>query len=269
MDTTPTYSIDGAAFEDLEGFYDEIETKLLGGEPSGQSLDALDEILAGGVGLLPKEFRLIWEHSDLSRRQLKPRGMFAKLLEIIARHPNVELILSLGSAYRPAPSFDRSAAYATYARERVQDARAASVVGDATALALRGGCVDVAVSALAINFVALPHVAVSEMARVVRPGGCVAAYVWDYGGRMELIRAFWDAAVTLDPLAAAPANCARGPATAFRCSLIPPGTQPRPASTEAGRVTSLRATADPGEITACATAPTGWSDSVSRTSPRC
>jgi len=39
------------------------------------------------------------------------------------------------------------------------------------------------------------------MRRVCRPGGIVAAYVWDYSGRMELVRHFWDAAVALDPRA--------------------------------------------------------------------
>jgi hypothetical protein len=31
----------------------------------------------------------------------------------------------------------------------------------------------------------------------------VAAYVWDYAGRMDLMRYFWEAAVELDPAAAA------------------------------------------------------------------
>lgn len=39
------------------------------------------------------------------------------------------------------------------------------------------------------------------MARVTRPGGAVAAAVWDYGGEMTLLRAFWDAAAALDPAA--------------------------------------------------------------------
>jgi hypothetical protein len=39
------------------------------------------------------------------------------------------------------------------------------------------------------------------MARVARPGGAVAAYVWDYAEKMEMMRHFWDAAVTLDPAA--------------------------------------------------------------------
>ena len=32
--------------------------------------------------------------------------------------------------------------------------------------------------------------------------GVVAAYVWDYADRMQLMRYFWDAAVALDPAAA-------------------------------------------------------------------
>jgi hypothetical protein len=40
------------------------------------------------------------------------------------------------------------------------------------------------------------------MARVTRNGGVIGAYVWDYSGKMELMRYFWDAAVALDPEAA-------------------------------------------------------------------
>ena len=40
------------------------------------------------------------------------------------------------------------------------------------------------------------------MTRVTRAGGRVAAYVWDYAGRMELMRRFWEAAAALDPAAA-------------------------------------------------------------------
>jgi hypothetical protein len=40
------------------------------------------------------------------------------------------------------------------------------------------------------------------MRRVTRPGGTVAACVWDYAGEMTLLRTFWDAAVALDPAAA-------------------------------------------------------------------
>ena len=43
-----------------------------------------------------------------------------------------------------------------------------------------------------------PMAALAEMARVAGKGGIIAAYVWDYAGKMELMRFFWDAAVTLD-----------------------------------------------------------------------
>jgi len=42
---------------------------------------------------------------------------------------------------------------------------------------------DVAVSALVLNFIPDREKAVAEMRRVVRPGGTVAAYVWDFAGR--------------------------------------------------------------------------------------
>ncbi|MBI2207018.1 MAG: hypothetical protein HYU41_24555 [Candidatus Rokubacteria bacterium] len=38
-----------------------------------------------------------------------------------------------------------------------------------------------------------------QMARVTRPGGLVAAYVWDYSGGMQMMRQFWDAAIAVSP----------------------------------------------------------------------
>ena len=64
------------------------------------------------------------------------------------------------------------------------------------------GSVDVVVSGLVLNFVPDQRAALAEMARVTGKGGTIAAYVWDYAGRMELMRFFWDAAVELDPDAA-------------------------------------------------------------------
>jgi len=37
----------------------------------------------------------------------------------------------------------------------------------------------------------------------LRPGGIVAAYVWDYEGGMEFLRYFWEEAVASDPRAVA------------------------------------------------------------------
>lgn len=97
---------------------------------------------------------------------------------------------------------DPSAAFIDYARAHVQGP-VSFQVGDAQSLPLDTASVDVAVSGLVLNFVPQPAVAVAEMARAARPGGVVAAYVWDYAGRMELMRYFWDAAGELDPAARA------------------------------------------------------------------
>jgi SAM-dependent methyltransferase len=80
--------------------------------------------------------------------------------------------------------------------------RAALHHGSATAIPLGDASVDVVVSGLVLNFVPDPPAALLEMARVTAEGGMIAAYVWDYAGRMELMRYFWDAAVELDPNAA-------------------------------------------------------------------
>lgn len=75
--------------------------------------------------------------------------------------------------------------------------------GSATGIPLDDSSVDVVVSGLVLNFVPAPRAALDEMARVTADGGTIAAYVWDYSGKMELMRIFWDAAVALNPGAAA------------------------------------------------------------------
>jgi SAM-dependent methyltransferase len=87
------------------------------------------------------------------------------------------------------------------ARENLAD-RVALHQGSATAIPLGDASVDVVVSGLVLNFVPDQQAALAEMARVTGTGGTIAAYVWDYAGKMELMRYFWDAAVELDPGAA-------------------------------------------------------------------
>jgi SAM-dependent methyltransferase len=97
---------------------------------------------------------------------------------------------------------DAAEGFVQFARSRHIDARVRFEIGDARSLPVETGSFDVAVSALTLNFVPEPERAVTEMARAVRAGGAVAAYVWDYAGKMQLLRRFWDAAIALDPAAA-------------------------------------------------------------------
>jgi SAM-dependent methyltransferase len=75
-------------------------------------------------------------------------------------------------------------------------------VGSAEALPFADHSFDVTLAQLVLNFMNDPRAGVGEMGRVTRPGGVVAAAVWDYAGEMTLLRRFWDAAVSLDPDAA-------------------------------------------------------------------
>lgn len=58
---------------------------------------------------------------------------------------------------------------------------------------------DAALAQLVVHWMADPVAGVAEMARVTRPGGVVAACVWDYAGDSSPLGPFWRAARELDP----------------------------------------------------------------------
>jgi SAM-dependent methyltransferase len=91
-----------------------------------------------------------------------------------------------------------AAAYVRYAQQRLD---CHFEVGDAMALPFADDSFDTTLAMLVLNFVPDPAAALQQMIRVTRPGGVVAAAVWDYGEGMQMLRTFWDAAVALDPAA--------------------------------------------------------------------
>lgn len=96
-----------------------------------------------------------------------------------------------------------SEGFRALARERIDDPRVSFAAGSGEAIPGADGSVDAVVSGFVLNFLPDPATGLAEMRRVTRPGGTVAAYVWDYAGKAELFRIFWDAAAALDPDAAA------------------------------------------------------------------
>jgi SAM-dependent methyltransferase len=85
----------------------------------------------------------------------------------------------------------------------VPSASAASTsrLGSAEALPCRDDEFDAVLAQLVVGLLTdAPH-AVAEMRRVARRGAPVATCVWDFGRGMTVLRAFWDAAVALDPRA--------------------------------------------------------------------
>jgi ubiquinone/menaquinone biosynthesis C-methylase UbiE len=87
---------------------------------------------------------------------------------------------------RCAPSavsaLDPSEGQIAYARTRAGTELAEFRVGDSQALPYKDNEFDAAIMALVIAFVPNPAKAIAEMARVVRPGGMVATYMWDLMG---------------------------------------------------------------------------------------
>jgi SAM-dependent methyltransferase len=95
------------------------------------------------------------------------------------------------AAVEPSPPF------ADACRERLPgvDVRVAA----AESLPFADATFDAVLSQLVVNFLTDAPRGVAEMRRVAKPGGVVAACVWDYAGEMRMLRAFWDAAIAVDP----------------------------------------------------------------------
>lgn len=108
--------------------------------------------------------------------------------------------LSLQIASRCVPSrqigIDTTEGFLAQARQHLPGAEFR--VGDAQKIDLPDDVADYAVSGLVLNFIPDKAKAVNEMARIVRPGGTVALYVWDYAGQMQIMRSFFDAARIVD-----------------------------------------------------------------------
>ncbi|MDX6615470.1 MAG: hypothetical protein QOD60_561 [Solirubrobacterales bacterium] len=98
-----------------------------------------------------------------------------------------------------------SAQFAEACAERVPGADVRQTSGEA--LPWGADSFDVAAAQLVLNFMKDADQGVEEMQRVVKPGGTVATCIWDTGGGMEMLRAFWEAAIALNP--SAPAEGAR------------------------------------------------------------
>jgi SAM-dependent methyltransferase len=94
---------------------------------------------------------------------------------------------------------DPSEPFVEACRRRVPEADVR--VASAESLPFDDGSFDAVLSQLVVNFMSDARTGVLEMARVAKPGGAVAACVWDYADGMRMLRAFWDSAKITDPAA--------------------------------------------------------------------
>lgn len=96
---------------------------------------------------------------------------------------------------------DPAEAYVRFAQARHGNDRVSFEVGDAQRLRFDSRAFDRALSLLVINFIPDRSKALKEMIRVTRPGGTIAAAVWDYGNGMQFLRVFWDEVIAQVPAA--------------------------------------------------------------------
>jgi SAM-dependent methyltransferase len=94
---------------------------------------------------------------------------------------------------------DPSLPFVAHVARQVPDARASFRKGEAQHLPVDHASFDAVVSGLVLNFVPDQSAALQEMRRAARPGGVVAAYVWDYADGMQLMAHFWDVAAEESP----------------------------------------------------------------------
>lgn len=115
------------------------------------------------------------------------------------------LSAAVSAACEPAllVGLDLSADDLHYSHKHGLSGTAAPVAASALSLPFTSMSFDVVVSALLLNQLRNPGVAVAEMVRTARAGGTIAAYVWDFAEGMQPLRRFWDAAIALDPNATA------------------------------------------------------------------
>lgn len=105
-----------------------------------------------------------------------------------------ELVRRLGAG--SVAAVDPSEPFVDAARERNPgvDVRQAP----AEALPFPDDAFDAALAQLVVHFMADPVEGIREMARVTRPGGVVAACVWDHAGGQGPLSVLWDAARDVD-----------------------------------------------------------------------
>jgi SAM-dependent methyltransferase len=96
---------------------------------------------------------------------------------------------------------DPSESFIRHAQQQQRDPRVSFFVGGVGSLPSRPEGFDSVTSALVLNFIPTPEAALAEMCRTASRGGLISACVWDYAGRMEFLRRFWDSASELDPSA--------------------------------------------------------------------
>jgi ubiquinone/menaquinone biosynthesis C-methylase UbiE len=139
-----------------------------------------------------------------SRRLAQPFITFAgvadgeRVLDVGCGTGSLTFVLPQAAEVSEVATIDFSPVFVEEAQRRNTDPRITIAQGDACALPFLDGHFDRALALLVLHFVPEADKAVAEMRRVVRPGGVVAAAVWDHLGGMSGMRMMWDTLAAQD-----------------------------------------------------------------------
>ena len=120
-----------------------------------------------------------------------------RILDVGCGNGSLTFALAETVGLREIVAIDFSAVFVEEATRLNTDSRITIRQADACNLPFEDGAFDRALSLLVLHFVPEAGKAVSEMRRVVRPGGTVAAAVWDHLGGMPAMRMMVDTVAAL------------------------------------------------------------------------
>jgi SAM-dependent methyltransferase len=120
-----------------------------------------------------------------------------KILDVGCGTGSLTFALARAADLREIAAIDYSPVFVEEAIRRNTDPRIKVRHADACALPFEGGAFDRALALLVLHFVPETGKAIAEMRRVVRPGGVVAAAVWDHLGGMPGMRMMVDTVAAL------------------------------------------------------------------------
>jgi ubiquinone/menaquinone biosynthesis C-methylase UbiE len=120
-----------------------------------------------------------------------------KILDVGSGTGSLTFALAKAADLGEISAIDYSPVFVEAANRRNTDPRINFRQADACALPFEDGAFDRALALLVLHFVSEPGKAVAEMRRIVRPGGVVAAVVWDHLGGMPGMRMMVDTVAAL------------------------------------------------------------------------
>ncbi len=148
-------------------------------------------------------------HQHMGRWTRRLAEPFLDFVGVVDNQQSVDLGCGTGSLafaladrveYQGITGIDISQYYVDYCNDLARnDARLEFRVGSATDIPLHDNSVDRMMSMLLMSFVPDTQKALAEMRRVTRPGGVIAATIWDTLGGHMTNRLMWDIIGTTDP----------------------------------------------------------------------